>query len=213
MTKRYTNGDRGANRREAARRRGLVRLVRAPEPLDAGPRVFVLEPFLARGLGRLGGAARLGRQGGPGEQLRQPRAGVLAVAFLRTEAVRGDDQDSIAAKLAPGQGLQAPAHGVIEITRPVDGIAQLHRAFDLVDVLPARPGGADEMLLERGLVDGNGRDHGAPVPGWGLDPGTSGTSSGGNSNPGSAELGSCEASQPPPRVSISSTLALSRLCV
>src|ERR1700691_528475 len=168
---RYTSGGGSANRERRGRPR-LVFVRLAPQALDAAAFVLGRKPPLARRPGRLGGAARLGRQRRAGEQLARSRARVLAVALLRTEAMRGNDQHARVIELSPGQGLEAPARGIVEKARAAEVVAQLHRALDLVDVLPARAARADEMLFERGLVDRNiGQNHGLPVPGWGLAPG------------------------------------------
>src|ERR1700733_9915153 len=169
--KEYTSGGGSANRQRPRRPR-LILVRFAPQALDAAARVFGRKPPFARRPGRLGGAARLGRQRRADKQFAQPGAGVVAVALLRTEAMRGDHQHARVIELAPGQDLQATARGIVEKARAAEVVAQLHRALDLVDVLPARAARADEMLFECGLVDRDfGQDHGLPVPGWGLAPG------------------------------------------
>src|SRR4029078_1804262 len=78
-----------------------------------------------------------------------------AVALLRAVRVGGDDELIVEGELPPGEELKALHHverqvGTLEIE------AQFDRSRDLVDILAAGTGRADEALAERVLGDRNG---------------------------------------------------------
>src|SRR5262245_4670921 len=94
--------------------------------------------------------------GGPSDQVQKPLAGVRAVPELAAEAPRADDDDAIgrhAAASEPGEPLAYRVRQRGGVTRVEP---QLHRRRHLVDMLPARPRGRHEHLLELGRIDGDG---------------------------------------------------------
>ena len=116
---------------------------------------------------RVGLVGRRGTGGGCGlaNELAQALARVGAVALLGAVALRGDDEHALAGEAVAGEPLEPRAHAVGQRRRMAHVEAQLHRAGDLVDVLPARPGGADEALRKLAFVDADAvgdADHGQP---------------------------------------------------
>ena len=102
--------------------------LRSTEPLDG--RVFL------RGGG--GGSAALATSAAS-----RSRAS-LAVALLRAEAVGLDDDDAVLGGALAGERDRPVAHPFRQAARVCGVEAQLNGGRDLVDVLPARPGGTDE---------------------------------------------------------------------
>src|SRR5262249_45110998 len=84
-----------------------LRRAQAFEPRSARLR---LEPLTSRRSGGLGGMARLGRRGGAPDQVDEPLARLLAVAFLCAVALGNDDQHTLGGEPPSGQALQPPAH-------------------------------------------------------------------------------------------------------
>src|SRR6266849_176887 len=121
--------------------------------LDGAAALLGLEPALARAGGRLGGPAGEGRHGRPSDQFDQAVERVLAVALLGAVALRGDHQHALARQSPAGQPFKPSAHIVGQALRAAHVEAKLHRARELVDILPTRSRGADEPLLELALVD------------------------------------------------------------
>ena len=99
---------------------------------------------------RLRGALRVG---GAAEQAHEPLVRVGAVAVLRAESLRLDDDDAAAAHTPAGQGAQAHAHGVRDRRRARGVEAQLHGGRDLVDVLAAGARGGEERELDLALAE------------------------------------------------------------
>jgi hypothetical protein len=95
-------------------------------------------------------------------QIDQPFKSVLAIAFLRPETPRHDDENAIGGHAPSGQQAQSGSRRVVEARR-VEGIeAKLDGGGDLVDILSARAAGANEDLLDLVLVDRDAvgdRDH------------------------------------------------------
>jgi len=95
-------------------------------------------------------------------QIDQPFKGVLAIAFLRPETPRHDDENAIGGHPPPGEQTQSGSRRVVEVRR-VEGIeAELDGGGDLVDVLSAGAAGANEDLFDLVLVDRDAvgdRDH------------------------------------------------------
>src|SRR5205085_2457612 len=83
----------------------------------------------------------------------QALARVGAIALLGAMALCGDDEHAVAGETVARKPLEPHAHTVWQRGRMAHVETQLHRAGDLVDVLPARPGGADEAFRKLGLVD------------------------------------------------------------
>src|SRR5262249_13159649 len=91
----------------------------------------------------------------------------LPVAFLGAEATRRDHDHALIRHPPPGDPAQSRPHGFVEARRMPGIEAQLDGARDLVDILPARPAGADKALLALALRDGNApgrKDHPARQP-------------------------------------------------
>ena len=83
---------------------------------------------------------------------------VLPIALLVAKALRHDDDGAVLRHALSRDARQLLAQMVRKIgRRRIE--AQLDRRGDLVDVLPARPRGAHEALLDQALVDRNGRCH------------------------------------------------------
>src|SRR5262249_22952470 len=124
-----------------------------PQTFDGGAALLGLQALLARAGGRLGRAARNGRHRGAPDQVHETFARVLAIARLGAMAVGVDHEHALAREPAAGEAFEPRAHVVGKARRAAHVEAKLNRARKLVDVLPARAGGADEVLLEFALGD------------------------------------------------------------
>ena len=104
----------------------------------------------------------LPRLSSPANQINQPFKSVLAIAFLRPETPRHDDENAICGHSPSGEQAQSGSRRVVEARR-VEGIeAELDGGGDLVDVLSAGAAGANEDLFDLVLVDRDAvgdRDH------------------------------------------------------
>src|SRR5262249_34389362 len=140
------------------------------QSLDRRPVLLRLQAALARGLARPGRPARDRRHRGARDQLDEALARVLPVALLGAVALRGDDEHAVERHPPAGEAGQPQPHVLAQIRRAAHVEAKLHRARELVDVLAARTGSADEALLELVLVDADrvgDADHlAAGVGGW-----------------------------------------------
>ena len=96
------------------------------------------------------------RAGGAGDKRRETLAGVGAVALLRAEAPRLNDDIAFIRHTPPGDGFEPSLHRVRQRRRILRVKAQLHRRLYLVDILPAGPGSADECFGEFPVRDGDG---------------------------------------------------------
>ncbi len=116
-------------------------------------------------------AALAGLSCSPNE-IDQPLVSILAIALLRAEAPRHDDDRALDGHPPPGEPTQSRLGCCIKTSRASNIEAKLHRGRDLVDVLAAGAAGAHENLLDRVLVDHNTRsdlDHPLdPLPQAGL---------------------------------------------
>ena len=83
----------------------------------------------------------------------QPFIGFSAIALLRPEVPRDDDDHAIRGHPPPGERTQPCACRLIEIRRARRVEAELHRGGDLVDVLAAGAAGANKDLFDLVLVD------------------------------------------------------------
>src|SRR5262249_32940148 len=128
-----------------------------PQAFDGGAAFLGLQALLARAGGRLGRPARNGRHRGALDQVHETFARVLAVARLGAMAVGVDHEHALAREPAAGEAFEPRAHVVGKARRAAHVEAQLNRARQLVDVLPARAGGASEVLLELALGDADRR--------------------------------------------------------
>src|SRR5262249_2365310 len=124
-----------------------------PQALDRGAALLGLQALLARAGGRLGRPARNGRHRGALDQVHETFARVLAVARLGAMAVGVDHEHALAGEPAAGEAFEPRAHVVGKARRAAHVEAQLNRARELVDVLPARARGANEVLLELAFGD------------------------------------------------------------
>ncbi|KIU01431.1 hypothetical protein QU38_01665, partial [Staphylococcus aureus] len=78
-------------------------------------------------------------------------AGIGAIGLLGAEPARGDHQLAARGQLGAGQRLELLI-GVWRQPQPEHVDPQLDGGGDLVDVLPARPGRGEELLLDDRLV-------------------------------------------------------------
>src|SRR5262245_43758169 len=128
-----------------------------PQALDRGAALLGLQPLLARAGGRLGRPPRNRRHRGALDQVHETFARVLAVARLGAMGVGVAREAAFAGDAAAGEAVEPRAHVVGKARRAAHIEAQLNRARKLVDVLPARARGANEMLLELALGDADRR--------------------------------------------------------
>src|SRR5262245_5754199 len=135
----------------------LERGIFLPQALDRGAALLGLQALLARAGGRLGRAARNRRHRGALDQVHETFARVLAVARLGAMAVGVDHEHALAREPAAGEAFEPRAYVVGKARRAAHVEAKLDRARKLVDVLPARARGANEMLLELALGDADRR--------------------------------------------------------
>src|SRR5215831_4904596 len=135
----------------------VERRPRAAQAFDARAALFRFEPALAGAGGRLGRPAWNRRHGGAADQFDETLARVLAVAFLGAMALGVDYDRALAGEPPAGEPLEPRAHVLGKARRAAHVEAKLHRARELVDVLPAGTGRADEMLLELALADADRR--------------------------------------------------------
>src|SRR3954470_12220778 len=126
-----------------------------PQALDGGTALLGVQPALARARGRFGGAPRNRRYRCAPDQIDETVARVLAVALLGAMALCADDQHAVAGEAAAGEALEPGAHVIGKVGRAAHIETKLDGARDLVDVLPARPRGADEAFIQLVVVDGD----------------------------------------------------------
>ena len=98
-----------------------------------------------------------GRHGGAADQIDKPGEGFGAIALLLAEALRLYNKHAVIVHAPAGEAPQAGKEIWFNRGRAGRIEAQLDRGRQLVDVLPAGPGGADEALGEFALVDRQGR--------------------------------------------------------
>src|SRR5215831_959554 len=135
----------------------VERRPRAAQAFDARAALFRFEPALAGAGGRLGRPAWNRRHGGAADQIGETLARILAVALLGAVALGVDHDHALAGEASAGEPLEPRAHVVGKARRAARVEAKLHRARELVDILPAGTGRADEMLLELALADADRR--------------------------------------------------------
>src|SRR5262245_21452242 len=126
------------------------------QAFDRRAALFGLEPPLARAGGRFGRPARQRRHRGAANQVEEALARVFAIALLGAVALRVDYQHALAGQPPAGKASEPRAHVVGKARRAAHVEAQLYRARKLVDGLPPRARGADELLLELVLADADG---------------------------------------------------------
>lgn len=132
---------------------------------------LVLAALALLGRRDLGLAPRLGPMRGAFHQRHEARQRFGAVALLGAVFVGADDDLALEGEAAPGELGQARAHVLRQVRMTVEAEAQLDGGRDLVDVLSARAGGADEAFREVALVQsqsGRHGNHGPECNGWGL---------------------------------------------
>src|SRR5580704_7520737 len=121
-----------------------IRLRLPSQRLDGPAPSLLVEAANLRGERRSGRTARLFALLRFRQQRGEPRACVLAVARLAREFLGEDDDDALLRHARAGE-LHQPDHDVGgEAWAPARVEAQFDRGRDLVDVLPAGTGGADE---------------------------------------------------------------------
>jgi hypothetical protein len=97
--------------------------------------------------------ARLGLLRRSAQQFDQPLDCFLAIGLLRAVVGGVNDQDAIIGDTAACQIHQARFDGLGQRRRVVDVKTKLHGCGNLIDVLPARAGGAHELEVQFVLVD------------------------------------------------------------
>ena len=112
-------------------------------------RVFVVQSPLLRRQRRPGRDAALWLPFGARDELGEALERVFTIRFLRSKALRENDDLSALRQSAANDTFEAHAHGGLQLRR-VEIESQLHRGRDLVDVLAAGTGAADERQRDRG---------------------------------------------------------------
>src|ERR1700722_9451838 len=130
----------------------IVETGRSALGLDVAAALFALQPALLRAEGRLGWAARRRPHHRLAQEFEQAIDGVGAVALLGAETLGMNHDHAVLGHTASGEPVE-PISGIGSKPDPAGIEAQLRRGRELVDVLPARPGGADEGDLDVVLVD------------------------------------------------------------
>ncbi len=116
-------------------------------------RLLGIQPAEPRREAWLGRNATHRPLGGLSQQLEQALHRVGAVALLGAKALRDNDNPPVARQATAGKSAQALLHRLGKTRRAIDVKAQLNGARHLVDVLPARPGGAHETFLDPRFVN------------------------------------------------------------
>src|SRR6185437_14982760 len=107
--------------------------------------------------------ARPGRRGRATDEIDELFARLHAVALLGAVALSDDDEHALVGKPSARQMLEPLTHGREQRGRMPDVEAQLHRRRQLVDILAAGAGRADEILFDLALVEADAvgdADHG-----------------------------------------------------
>ncbi|KIT90169.1 hypothetical protein QT21_00075, partial [Staphylococcus aureus] len=124
----------------------------AAHRLDRAAVLLALETSLLGAEGGAGGTARSRAHRRLAGHVHQPLDRVLAVAFLGAGALGMDDDDALLGHALTGDALQ-PRVDIRRQHRAAAVVAQLCRGRQLVDVLAAGAGGANEADLDIVLVD------------------------------------------------------------
>src|SRR5215831_7417840 len=95
---------------------------------------------------------RVGRRGGA-DEFYEPRQRIVAVALLGAVTLSRDDQYTVAGQPPAGEPLQPRPHLMGKRRRMAHVEAQLHRGGELIDILPAGTGRADEAFRYLAVVD------------------------------------------------------------
>src|SRR5512141_1508776 len=122
-------------------------------PLRFAPQLLPRQAALLRSRRRTGLLSGLDGFRGLFQPLDQAIPRVLAVSFPRPETAGLDHQHAVSRHPLPCEPDQPLPHPFGQGPGVAHVEAHLDRRRDLVDVLPAGPGGADEPLLEIALVD------------------------------------------------------------
>jgi hypothetical protein len=101
----------------------------------------------------LGLVARRGTGATAARRINSSRRSSASRRLRSRVALRGNHQHALACQAPAGQPLEPGAHIVAKALRAAHVETKLHRARELVDILPTRARGADESLLELALVD------------------------------------------------------------
>src|SRR6187551_3312418 len=124
----------------------------AAAALDLAMTTLRFEPTLSRRRGGARRPPRLGRLRGLSHQRDETLQRIVPVAALGAEPLRGNDQHAIRGDAISGKGDEPRPYGGGEIARMGHIKPQLHCRGDLVDILAAGAGGANETLLDFALV-------------------------------------------------------------
>ena len=124
----------------------------APQPLDTGTALLSLDAALARG-GRGPGRSPLHLgAGGTANEIDKAVECILPIAHLRPMPLRGEDDNAVTGQSRTRQAFQ-PRTNVRRQRRRMTRIeAKLDCAGNLVDVLPAWAGSADELFNDLPLI-------------------------------------------------------------
>src|SRR6185312_9717937 len=121
--------------------------------LDAAAALFLVDALTPGRLRHLGLAARRRLHRRLANEIGETITRLRAVARLVAVFLRDDDDHALFRKAAAGEPHQPYRDVVRQRGRAPRVEPELHRARYLVDVLPARPGGAHEGLLQFGVLD------------------------------------------------------------
>lgn len=128
---------------------------RSAQALDLRALALAFEPALLRTVGGLGGAPRARHRRHAVDDCLQARDGIGAVHLLAAVLLGLEHQHALLRDAAVAQREQ-PFLQVLWQRARADVVAQMDRARDLVDVLPARALGTDRAEIDLGFVDEDG---------------------------------------------------------
>src|SRR6185312_9122985 len=131
----------------------VLRRPGAAQLLDPRAPGLGLEAPALRTQGRFGLVARPGRLGRATDEIDELLARLLAVALLGAVALGDDDEHALVGETPARQVLEPLTHGREQRGRMTDVETQLRRRRQLVDVLAAGAGRADEILFDFALVE------------------------------------------------------------
>lgn len=132
--------------------------------LEGGAAGFLFEPPGIRGRGRAGRAARRRGNGSAAEQGDKALECILPVPLLCPKATCRDHEDPVLGQASAGKAGQPPLDFGSKPSDIGERKTQLYGARDLVDILPAGAGSADEIFHDPAVIDGDlsyDRNHGA----------------------------------------------------
>jgi hypothetical protein len=123
--------------------------------LDRGAVGFLLEPPGIRGRGRAGRTARRRGNGSAAEQFDEALERILPVPLLSAKPTCRDHQDAVLGQASAGKTGQLPLDFGGKPSDVGERKAQLYCARNLIDILPAGAGSADEIFHDPAVIDGD----------------------------------------------------------